>query len=175
MGEPILTAASLTKKEATALTKDMIGQPAPAFELSADDGSVFDSTSLNGTWRLIFFYSRDNSPTCKRGCLTFKEQYDLFVSAGCSVVGVGRDSVDSHRTFKEGFTGGLPFPILSDPDRLVATSFNVPMHLGRFPAKSSFLIGPDDTVHYVYDWLFRPRRHVARILGDLTRVTGGEA
>ena len=91
MGEPILTAASLTKKEATALTKDMIGQPAPAFELSADDGSVFDSSSLNGTWRLIFFYSRDNSPTCKRGCLTFKEQYDLFVSAGCSVVGIGRD------------------------------------------------------------------------------------
>ena len=142
MGDPILTGASLTKREATALTKDMIGQPAPAFELSADDGGVFDSTSLNGTWRLIFFYSRDNSPTCKRGCLTFKEQYDLFVSAGCSVVGVGRDSVDSHRTFKEGFTGGLPFPILSDPERLVATSFNVPMHLGRFPAKSSFLTDP---------------------------------
>ncbi len=175
MGEPILTAASFTQKEATALTKDMIGHAAPAFELMGDDGTLFDSSSLNGTWRLIFFYSRDNSPTCKRGCLTFKEQYDLFVSAGCSIVGIGRDSVDSHRSFKEGFTGGLPFPILSDPERLVATSFNVPMHLGRFPAKSSFLIGPDDTVHYVYDWLFRPRRHVARILSDLTRVTGGEA
>ena len=48
MGEPILTAASLTRKEATALTKDMIGHPAPAFELNADDGSVFDSTSSTG-------------------------------------------------------------------------------------------------------------------------------
>ena len=38
------------KKEATALTKDMIGQPACSNE--QDDGTV-DST-INGTWRLIF-------------------------------------------------------------------------------------------------------------------------
>ena len=71
----------------------------------------------------------------------------LFVSAGCAV---GRDSVDSHRAFYTSLEVALP--ILSDPDREVATSFNVPMHW-PLPAKSSFLIGPDDTVHYVYDWL----------------------
>lgn len=175
MGEPILTAASLSQHEARGMTSDMVGRKAPAFTLAADNGSTFDSTTLEGSWRLIFFYSKDGSPTCKRGCLTFKEQHDLFVSAGCSVVGIGQDSAERHREFKEAFSGGLPFPLLSDPDRTVASMFNVPMHLGRFPAKSSFLIGPDDTVHYVYDWLFRPRRHVAKILADLTSVTGGEA
>jgi len=175
MGEPILTATSLSENEERRMTSDMIGQPAPAFMLTSDDGSVFDSASLDGTWRLVFFYAKDGSPTCKRGCLTFKEQHDLFVSAGCSVVGIGQDSADRHREFKEAFSGGLPFPLLSDPDRTVADSYNVPLYLGRFPAKSSFLIGPDNTVHHVYDWLFRPRRHVARILADLTSVTGGEA
>jgi len=54
---------------------------------------------------------------------------------------------------------------------MVAESFKVPVHLGAFPAKSSFVIGPDNTIHHVYDWLFRPRQHVANILSALSSVT----
>ena len=151
---------------------NLVGQQAPNFILESDDGTSFDSTSLEGTWRILFFYSRHNSPTCKRGCLTFKEQHDLFVSAGCNVVGIGEGTSESHAKFKKEI-GGLPFPLLADPDRAVADKFLVPVHLGMFPAKSSFLIGPDNRIHHVYDWLFRPRRHVARILKSLSSVTGG--
>jgi peroxiredoxin Q/BCP len=150
---------------------NLVGQKAPDFMLQDDQGGVFDSTTLHGTWRIIFFYSRHGSPTCKRGCLTFKEQHDLFASAGCSVVGVGPGSVEGLASFKATL-GDLPFPLLADPDRVVGQQFNVPMHVGQFPAKSSFLIGPDNTIRYVYDWLFRPRRHVARILADISSVTG---
>ncbi len=84
----------------------------------------------------------------------------------------GEGTSESHAKFKKEL-GGLPFPLLADPDRNVADKFLVPVHLGMFPAKSSFLIGPDDRIHHVYDWLFRPRRHVARILKSLSSVTGG--
>jgi peroxiredoxin Q/BCP len=150
---------------------NLVGQTAPAFKLEDEKGNVFDSTSLNGTWRIIFFYSRHNSPTCKRGCLTFKEQHDLFASAGCSIVGVGPGSIEGLASFKAEL-GDLPFPLLADPERAVGKMFNVPMHIGQFPSKSSFLIGPDNTIRYVYDWLFRPRRHVATILADISQVTG---
>lgn len=136
-----------------------------------EGGEVFDSASLDGTWRVVFFYSRHNSPTCKRGCLTFKEQHDLFTSVGCSIVGIGPGTVEEQAKFRE-VLGDLPFPLLADPERTVGLKFNVPMHLGQFPAKSSFLIGPDNTVRYVYDWLFRPRRHVAKILADISVVRG---
>lgn len=136
-----------------------------------EGGEIFDSSSLDGTWRVVFFYSRHNSPTCKRGCLTFKEQHDLFASAGCSIVGIGPGTVEEQAKFRE-ILGDLPFPLLADPDRIVGQKFNVPMHLGQFPAKSSFLIAPDNTVRYVYDWLFRPRRHVAKILADISVVRG---
>lgn len=136
-----------------------------------EGGEIFDSSSLDGTWRVVFFYSRHNSPTCKRGCLTFKEQHDLFASAGCSIVGIGPGTVEEQAKFRE-VLGDLPFPLLADPDRIVGQKFNVPMHLGQFPAKSSFLIAPDNTVRYVYDWLFRPRRHVAKILADISVVRG---
>ena len=150
---------------------NLVGQSAPQFTLEDEHGVVFDSASLDGTWRIIFFYSRHNSPTCKRGCLTFKEQHDLFASAGCSIVGIGPGSVEGLASFKAEL-GDLPFPLLADPERHVGMAFNVPLHVGQFPAKSSFLIGPDNTIRYVYDWLFRPRRHVARILADISQVTG---
>ena len=121
---------------------------------------------------MLFFYSRNNSPTCKRGCLTFKEQYDLFKSSGCSIVGIGPGSYEKLKDFKSAL-GDLPFPLLADVDRAVGESYNIPMHLGQFPTKSSFVIGPDNKVQYVYDWLFRPRKHVAQIISALS-VDGGQ-
>ena len=150
---------------------NLVGQKVPEFKLEDDQGQVFDSGVLNGSWRIVFFYSRHNAPTCKRGCRTFKEQHDLFASAGCSIVGIGPGSPEGLASFKASL-GDLPFPLLADPERAVGKMFNVPLHVGQFPAKSSFLIGPDNTIRYVYDWLFRPRRHVARILADISQVAG---
>ena len=155
------------------MTNSIIGQNAPEFVLQADDGSMFDSRTLHGEWRVIFFYSRNNSPTCKRGCLTFKEQYELFKSSGRSIVGIGPGTYEKLKDFKSTI-GDLPFPLLADVERKVGISYNIPLHLGQFPTKSSFVIGPDNKVHYVYDWLFRPRRHVAKILDAMSNVSGGE-
>lgn len=155
------------------MSKSIIGQEAPNFVLQSDSGKMFDSKSLEGQWRVIFFYSKNNSPTCKRGCLTFKEQYELFKSAGCSIVGIGPGTIDKLLDFKS-ILGDLPFPLLADTDRSVGVSYNIPLHLGKFPTKSSFVIGPDNNVHYVYDWLFRPRRHVAKILSEISNVSGGK-
>lgn len=141
--------------------------------LHSSDGTLFDSKSLHGKWRVIFFYSKNNSPTCKRGCLTFKEQYDLFDSSGCSIVGIGPGSIEELKGFKES-VGDLPFPLLADDERNVGIAYNIPLHLGRFPTKSSFVIGPDNKINYVYDWLFRPRRHVAKILADISTAVGGD-
>ena len=150
---------------------NIVGQEAPRFVLENEHGETFDSSALDGSWRSVFFYSRNNSPTCKRGCLTFKEQHDLFSSVGCSIVGIGPGTREELAGFKASI-GDLPFPLLADPERVVGKMFNVPLHLGQFPSKSSFLVGPDNTIRYVYDWLFRPRRHVARILADISEVRG---
>ena len=71
MGEVILTAERLTHAEAKKVSKDLIGEIAPDFALTDDAGNVFDSKTLDGSWRILFFYAKDGSPTCKRGCFTF--------------------------------------------------------------------------------------------------------
>ena len=83
------------------------------------------------------------------------------------IIGISQNSVSEHREFKENFNSHSHF---SDPDRMVAESFKVPVHLGAFP-RNHPVIGPDNTIHHVYDWLFRPRQHVANILSALSSVT----
>ena len=149
----------------------IVGSKAPDFTLKTNEGEEFSLSDLDGQWKVLFFYAKDGSPTCKRGCLSFKDQYDLFRSLEppVEIIGISQNSVSEHREFKEELQ--LPFILLSDPDRKVAESFKVPVHLGTFPAKSSFVVGPDNTIHHVYDWLFRPRQHVANILSALSSVT----
>ena len=149
----------------------MVGSKAPDFTLKTSEGQDFSLSQLDGQWKVLFFYAKDGSPTCKRGCLSFKDQYDLFRSLEpqVEVIGISQNTVSEHKEFKEELQ--LPFTLLSDPERNVAESFKVPVHLGAFPAKSSFVIGPDNTIHHVYDWLFRPRQHVANILSALSSVT----
>jgi len=149
----------------------MVGSKAPNFTLKTSEGEEFSLSDLDGQWKVLFFYAKDGSPTCKRGCLSFKDQYDLFRSLEppAEIIGISQNSVSEHREFKDELQ--LPFTLLSDPDRKVAERFKVPVHLGNFPAKSSFVIGPDNTIHHVYDWLFRPRQHVANILSALSSVT----
>ena len=149
----------------------MVGRKAPDITLKTSEGQDFSLSQLDGQWKVLFFYAKDGSPACKRGCLSFKDQYDLFRSLEpqVEVIGISQNTVSEHKEFKEELQ--LPFTLLSDPERNVAESFKVPVHLGAFPAKSSFVIGPDNTIHHVYDWLFRPRQHVANILSALSSVT----
>lgn len=147
-----------------------IGEEAGEFALMTSEGVEFRLSDLDGQWKIVFFYAKSGSPTCKRGCLNFKEQYDLFrsLTPPVEVIGVSQDSVSQHEEFKKEL--GLPFTLVSDPDRKIAEQFGVPVHLGVFPAKSSFVLGPDNTVHHVYDWLFRPRKHVAKIIAALSEL-----
>ena len=145
-----------------------VGEKAEDFELETSEGNAFRLSDLENEWKIVFFYAKSGSPTCKRGCLNFKEQYDLFrsLTPPVEVIGISQDSVSQHMEFKKAL--GLPFALLSEPDRKVAEQFGVPVHLGVFPAKSSFVLGPDNTVHHVYDWVFRPRKHVAKIISALS-------
>ena len=145
------------------------GEKAPNFQLQTSEGETFELSQLNGEWKIIFFFAKSGSPTCKRGCLSFKEQYDLFRSLEppVEVIGISQDTVEQQKEFKDELD--LPFFLLSDSNRSVSDTYGVPLHLGMFPSKSSFVIGPDNTIHHVYDWLFRPRKHVAVILSALAK------
>ena len=66
MAEVILTADRLTRAEAKKVSKDLIGEVAPNFSLLDDAGNVFESSTLDGSWRIVFFYAKKNRCGCSK-------------------------------------------------------------------------------------------------------------
>jgi peroxiredoxin Q/BCP len=70
---------------------------------------------------VLFFYPRDNTPGCTREAQAFTAASGAIKAAGGVVVGVSRDSLKSHQSFREKCALGIP--LLSDPDLSVHKAY----------------------------------------------------
>ena len=100
-----------------------IGDLAPDFTLTGKDGQAVSLSDFRGKKVVLYFYPKDNTPGCTRQACAFAGAYAEFQERGVEVIGVSRDSVASHVKFAEKF--GLPFVLLSDPDRIAIEAYGV--------------------------------------------------
>lgn len=99
------------------------GEMAPAFSLMADDGKEYSLDSLKGKKVVLYFYPKDDTPGCTIEACGFRDGISAIGGKNAIVLGVSRDSLDSHRKFRSKYS--LNFPLLSDPDSKLAESFGV--------------------------------------------------
>ena len=99
------------------------GMKAPDFTLEDKDGNKVSLSDFLGRKAVVYFYPKDNTPGCTRQACSFRDVYSELRAAGCEVIGISRDSVSSHAGFAS--KHGLPFLLLSDPDRSVAEAYGV--------------------------------------------------
>ena len=100
-----------------------IGDKAPGFCLHDKDGRPVCLSDFSGKKLVLYFYPRDNTPGCSRQAAAFAAAYKDFQELGAAVVGISKDSEQSHLKFAEKY--GLPFPILSDPERQAIETYGV--------------------------------------------------
>jgi peroxiredoxin Q/BCP len=98
------------------------GEPAPDFTLSRDDGDDITLSSLRGRRVVLYFYPRDSTPGCTIQACDFRDRQAVLAEKNAVVLGVSRDSLDSHRAFRAEFD--LNFPLLSDPDLTVHKAYD---------------------------------------------------
>jgi len=99
------------------------GQKAPGFTLETDDGSKVSLKDYLGKKVVLYFYPKDNTPGCTTEAVEFRDVAEEFEKEGAVIVGVSKDSVKSHRKFKE--KNDLPFTLLSDPEGRVLDLYGV--------------------------------------------------
>ena len=97
--------------------------PAPDFTLLDQNGEPRTLSQYRGKRVVLYFYPKDNTSGCTKQACGFAELYPHFREKGAVILGVSRDSVASHKKFEEKY--GLPFPLLSDPDRAVHELYDV--------------------------------------------------
>lgn len=121
------------------------GDPAPDFELPADDGSMLRLSALKGRPVVLYFYPKDDTPGCTLEAQNFSELKTAFAAAGAEVIGISPDSVKSHDKFKCKY--GLAVRLVADEDKLAANAYGVWGEKSMFGKKymgverSTFLIG----------------------------------
>ena len=99
-----------------------IGLRVPDFTVPATGGEFILSAHL-GKPLVLYFYPKDNTPGCTAQAQQFRDLHGEFVKAGCAVVGVSRDALKSHDSFKARL--GLPFELISDIEGVLCRMFDV--------------------------------------------------
>ena len=99
------------------------GDKAPDFTLQADDGREVSLKDYQGKKVVLYFYPKDDTPGCTREAAQFRDTIKQLENENAVIVGVSKDSVESHKKFKEKY--GLPFTLLSDPEAKVLRLYDV--------------------------------------------------
>ena len=100
-----------------------IGTKAPEFSLPDQNGEMKSLSDYKGQKVILYFYPKDMTSGCTKQACTFGELYPQFREKGAVVIGVSKDSVASHKKFEEKY--GLPFTLLSDPEKEVLQAYGV--------------------------------------------------
>jgi thioredoxin-dependent peroxiredoxin len=114
------------------------GQRAPAFTLTADDGSKVRLSDLRGHPVVLYFYPRDDTPGCTREACAFRDQQDALTKAGAIVLGVSTDSIEDHRKFRDKYQ--LNFRLLADEQHAVAEKYGAWREKNMYGKKSMGLV-----------------------------------
>lgn len=100
-----------------------IGDKAPDFNTINQDGNSVKLGDFKGQKVVLYFYPKDNTPTCTTEACNLRDNYQRFQQAGYAVLGVSPDTQKSHQKFKA--KQELPFDLLVDTDLSIAQAYGV--------------------------------------------------
>jgi len=98
-----------------------VGDKAPAFSLPDANGNTVSLTDYEGRKVIVYFYPAASTPGCTKEACDFRDNLSELNDAGLAVVGISPDKPTKLAKFSD--DQNLTFPLLSDPDRKVLTSW----------------------------------------------------
>jgi peroxiredoxin Q/BCP len=150
-----------------------VGDIAPDFELTADDGGRVRLSEMRGRRVVLFFYPRAGTPSCTVEACGFRDHRSSFDELGAVVFGISPDTVRAVARFRTRF--GLNFRLLADTDHTVADAYGVwkPKQLfgHHFMGveRTTFLIDEEGRVARIFEKV-RSRGHAE----EVARALAGE-
>ena len=154
------------------------GDRAPDFKLPSDLGKDLGRKDYPGKWLVVYFYPKDHTPGCTREAQGFAAASKAFAATGAQVLGVSKDSVTTHCSFRDKFA--LSFPLLSDPDLSVHKAFGAYGEKTMYGRKvlgtirSTFIVDPAGKVARVFPSV-KVDGHVDKVLEAVKELQGGAA
>jgi len=126
------------------------GDVVPDFELPDQTGIPRRlSEFLSDGPVVLFFYPAAMTYGCTKESCHFRDLSAEFGAVGAQVVGISADQVEKQKRFDE--KESLGFPLLSDPDRVVAEQLGAKRGISFLPNKRvTFVIDTDRSILDVF-------------------------
>jgi len=147
-----------------------VGQKAPDFTLTDQNGKQHTLSSYLGKRVLLYFYPADNTPGCTKEACGFRDKSLQAEEKNLVILGVSKDTVESHKNFSGKYS--LTFPLLSDTDKKVIGMYGA-YGLKKMMGKEymgilriSFLINPKGEIEKIYKKV-KTDSHADEVLSDL--------
>jgi peroxiredoxin Q/BCP len=147
-----------------------MGKKAVLFCLPDAEGTSICLDSFKGTWVVLYFYPRDNTPGCTIEAMQFNAALEKFSDLGAQVLGVSADSAESHQKFAE--KHNLSLRLLSDTEHTVLKAYGAWKPKTMFgkeflgTQRDTFLIDPEGKITAVWRKV-SPKGHAEEVKAAL--------
>ena len=130
------------------------GDSVPDVTLVGAGGEAVSPVDFGGQKLVLFFYPKDDTSGCTREAQDFSALAGEFEKAGTWILGVSKDSPESHAKFTGKY--GLKVKLATDPDGSVCEAFGTWVQKSLYGRKymgidrATFLIDRDGTIARVW-------------------------
>ena len=143
---------------------------APNFKLISTSNEVVELNKIKSKLIVLYFYPKDDTPGCTLETKDFNSLIGKFSKNNCNVYGISKDSLESHKKFKEKYK--IKFDLLSDEKKIAIKAYKVwgkKQFMGKeFMGliRSSFLI---KNKKIIKEWRsVRVKNHAQEVLNYIT-------
>ncbi|UBM59373.1 thioredoxin-dependent thiol peroxidase [Marinilongibacter aquaticus] len=144
-----------------------IGDKAPDFVTIDQNNREVKLSDYQGQKVLLYFYPKDNTPTCTTQACNIRDNFDAFKSKGIQVFGISVNGAKSHQNFIKKFD--LPFDLLVDIDHEIQEKYGVWAEKTTFgktymgTLRTSFLIDENGHIEKIIDKV-KSKEHSDQVL-----------
>ncbi|MDD2666680.1 MAG: peroxiredoxin [Methanocellales archaeon] len=157
------------EQESESVRLPRLGEKAPEFEAVTTQGKL-KLSDFKGSWLILFSHPADFTPVCTTEFIGFAEIFDELQSRNVQLMGLSIDSVYSHiswvRNIEEKFGVKIPFPVIADLNKEVASLYGMVMP-GESKTETSrcvFVIDPDGILRAMIYYPLTTGRNMDEIL-----------
>lgn len=126
-----------------------VGEALPPISGETQDGSLNLADFRGAKSIVLWAYPKDNTSGCTIEARDFSARAGEFDNLDAVLVGISRDTVESHREFAADH--GLTFKLLADADGRICTTLGVLAEPNGNAKRTTFIIDKQGTVRYIFE------------------------
>lgn len=128
----------------------LTNKPAPLFELSNQDGTVFRlADRQNKGWTVLFFYPKAGTPGCTEQACAFRDSIKAIRVLGAEVYGLSGDTVEKQKKFHT--EHALTYDLLADPEAKVIRQYGTKLLALDLSKRITFIIDDQLVIRRVFE------------------------